>query len=684
MTEQIQKTLKKNNILRQNYFATMFGIIILGGILVYENLLWLPVVQIFLIIAYKIGTNNYKKNIIRVANYASNIIQNVERSNHHIVSHMQVGLAVFSPDNALQWCNFKFKEIADKINVSDFPLEELIPVQPDTFALLSKKESSRHFINIGNRVYSMESRKIVSQDEDNDILDSKHNFNGLAIYLYDYTDYATLRQKYDDEKLALCYIRFDNYEEISRNLSDSGVITLHADTTGMLTKWVDDYHGFIVNMSSEIALVGFSHFELGRIIKTKFNILDNLHNITSSGRMSPTFSMGIAKFGISLNDLLDKAQQALDLALSRGGDQVAIDNNGQFEFFGATNVVSNKTNKVKVRITAQALREQMEMAENILIVGHVQEDLDAYGASIGVAAMAKFLQKPVQIVTGNLIGEIKRSFQVFQDANTENPYEKITIEGKEEAIKFINPHTLLIMVDHHRSQLCSLPELIDLVPNKVIIDHHRRSKDIVANVPLIYQEPSSSSTSEMITELLPYFDESFELTKLEATYLYNGIMLDTKKFTVQTGERTFEAAAFLRRSGANLQIANEIFAEKFDNLRIKAKLLANSRLIAPNFSLAVNKNMENNQYSSVIASQIADEMVQSSEIHGACVITEYKDGGCSLNARSDGNKFNVQIMMEALGGGGHQLAAACQMPDKNAKEAEALLLAEINKQMEEK
>lgn len=683
MLEEIQKSLKNNFLFRPNYFTYIFGPLCLGAVLIWQSPLWIPFVQIILIISYKSGVKNYQKKVDQFSNFMSDIIQNVEKSNHHIISHMQVGLAVFSSSNHLQWCNHKFNEIVNKNNTTDCPLEQLLPVPAGTFTTLLNKDSSRRLISIGDFVFSMESRQITDQDKKS-ITGKSQKLTGLAIYLYDFTNFVALQKQYQNEKLALCYIRFDNYDEITHNLPENGIINLHAQTTEILTKWANEYNGFIVTMNNEFSLVGFSNENLKNIIKNKFDILDELHNTNTSSHMNPTFSIGVAVNADNLSTLFSKAQKALDMALNRGGDQTVIDNNGRLSYFGATGTVVAKTNKVRARIMAKELRDQMNLAENIIVMGHTKEDFDSYGASVGIACMAKFLNKPVNIAIGYVDDAIKRSFQLLKPLGITDTYEKITVIGKEEALKLVTPNTLLIMVDHHRRQLGSIPELIDTVQQKIIIDHHRRSEDIIKDTTLLYQEPSSSSTSELITEFFQYFDESLKPTSLEATCLYNGILLDTKNFNIQTGDRTFEAAALLRRSGANIRIANELFSDTFDDVRIKAKLLSETRLVANGFVIATYKNAENNQKTNTIAAQVADKLILSNEVHGSCVITEYKEGGCAVSARSDGTIFNVQIIMEALGGGGHQLAAACQLTDKNAKEAETLILNEVAKQLEEK
>ncbi|MCQ2361868.1 MAG: DHH family phosphoesterase [Acidaminococcaceae bacterium] len=325
----------------------------------------------------------------------------------------------------------------------------------------------------------------------------------------------------------------------------------------------------------------------------------------------------------------------------------------------------------------------MENADNIIVMGHNQEDYDAIGATVGIAALARFLKKPIHIAVGNYTKDMRQCKKILGDNEEDGYLNDLIVIGKDAVLDLVCPNTLLILVDHHREQLSSVPELLDKVEHKIIIDHHRRSEDIITDTTLLYQEPTSSSTSEMITELFPYFDEDLELTRLEASYLYAGIFLDSKKFTVQTSERTFDVAAYLKSSGVEQNKINRLFADTLEDSQIRAKLLVDTKIIAPGFAVTINKDAEKTQHNNILASQTADQLITILDVNGACAINAYKDGSIGINARSDGTKFNVQIMMEALGGGGHQNVAACQLTNKTVDEVINLLQEEIKKQMEE-
>ena len=680
--QQYLEFIKKNNIDSPHYVAYLTPLLLVGIPLIWENVCWIPIVQIALIVAFKCCQKNYQNRLNIFSDYVDTMVQNVERNTYYITSRMQVGLAVFSAYGRLQWRNQYFDKILNNSHLAGQNMADILPLPENIFQTISSKEETERTLELQGRTYSMQTKRML--DEDKNLAPGEQPaLEGIAVYLYDITELAELKKTYANEKLTLMYIRCDNYDEVIRSLSDNGVIALNGALNGMITKWANSHNGFSIHINNDFAILGFKHVDVTEIVRDKFAILDNVHNINAGGRLSPTLSIGVAMDGENLNDQLDNAANALDMALNRGGDQAVIDHDGHLSYYGATGAVTSKATRVRARIVAQALREQMENADNIIVMGHTQEDYDAIGATVGIATLARFLKKPVHIAVGNYTKDMRQCKKILGENEEDSYLNDLIVTGKDAVLDLVCPNTLLILVDHHRKQLSSVPELLDKVEHKIIIDHHRRSEDIIANTTLLYQEPTSSSTSEMITELFPYFDEDLELTKLEASYLYAGIFLDSKKFTVQTSERTFDVAAYLKSAGVEQNKINRLFADTLEDSRFRAKLLADSQIIAPGFAVAVNKDAEKTQHNNTLASQTADQLVTILEVNGACAINAYKDGSIGINARSDGTKFNVQIIMEALGGGGHQNVAACQLTNKTVEEVIALLQEEIKKQMEE-
>ncbi len=680
MDTKFKEAIGKNSLFKPNYPGIFLPTLLLGGVTIYLEPITIPLVFLAVIIAYKLEMRRHKQRITAYGKYLDDMIENVQKDNHFAIAYMQVGIGIFDSNGLLQWYNNTFQDIVNRPQILGYHIESLLPVPKSVFnSAISGENQVLQTINIEDRTYTLQSRRTTSTT-------NAQSPSSISVYLYDITELTTLRQKYNDTKLALCYVRCDNYDEVIRSLSDRNIAKLNGDLSAMLTEWAKTNKGFIVHLGNDSAMMGFNHREMINIIKDKFNILNNAHLINVGGRTNPTFSIGVAMAmdGVHPNEQLEKASDALNMALNRGGDQVVVNNGDRLNYFGATGTVITKANRVRARIVAQMLREEMEKASHILIAGHAGEDFDSLGSAVGIALMARSKQKSVHIVQSTSDNEYQRSKDVFARYMENNPYDDLILTGEKDVQPYIDDNTLLILVDHHRRQLCAMPSLLDKVSHRILIDHHRRSEDIIPNINGIYQEPSASSTSEMITELFPYFNEDLELTPYEATKLYLGIVLDSKNFTVQTNERTFEAAAFLRRFGADIALVNELFTESFEKLLYRSKLIAQAKFVSPGFAVVINNVKEKNAEMTILAAKTADELVLAKGVQGACVVTRYeKNKTINMNARSDGTLYNVQIMMEALGGGGHQNMAACQIKDKTLEEALELLTEQIKQQEEE-
>jgi len=365
--------------------------------------------------------------------------------------------------------------------------------------------------------------------------------------------------------------------------------------------------------------------------------------------------------------------------LGRGGDQAVIaQSGGEVQFFGAKGSVQAKNTRVRARIVAQAIHELMMSAENVFIMGHVNEDYDSLGASLGVAKMAMSLNKECYIVSSGQGSSLGRMEEVSQADSKQ--YLSIVI-NEDEALKHVKDGSLLILVDHHRTMLCASLKVFQAIKKRIIIDHHRRAEDAIKEVILQYMEPSTSSTSELVTEILQYFDDRMQFTSVEATALYAGILVDTKNFAVQTGERTFEAAAFLRRNGADPKIVSQLFKDDEETILKRAQLITDMKTPIPGLAYSVYRNAPIDSDVSTVVAQAADELLTMDDINVSVVMSENQNG-VSMSARSDGG-VNVQTMMEELGGGGHQTVAGVQIKDVTADELIPKVIALAKAQLEE-
>lgn len=658
-------------------------ILLLGVMLCYFEPFMIPVVAIVFGLTYYFSRRTLMSKEIFFSSYLDNIIRNIERTNHYAVRKLDVGMAVFSKDGKLQWKNELFQEWTGKKNLEGLKPEEVLPLQPNAFELLSVKDGAR-VIQMNDRYYNMKYCRVQTQDK----ADKKgeQNNSGLMIYLTDITDFELLRQKYAKEKICLAYIRFDNYEDVMRGLSETNMANLNGEIHEMVTKWVAEKNGFICRMNKEQSLAGFTQSAVAEIIEEKFAVLDKVREIRAGNKIPPTLSIGVSCDGDTLDELVQNANNVLYLALGRGGDQAVVVQNKATQFFGGTSTVAAKATRVRARIVAQTINEQMQASDKVFIMGHANEDYDAIGSAIGMAKLSLSLNKETYIVLSGRNENVNRisemlAHECVKVSDHEEDYNSIMVE-EEEALKHITPSSLLILVDHHREILTASKSVLDAIPKRIIVDHHRRAEDLLGDTVLLYLEPSSSSTSELLTELVGYFNDRLEITPAEATALYAGIVLDTKNFAVQTGERTFEAAALLRRSGADPTMVRLMFKDDMDVLKLRARLLAEAKTIEPGIAISIYKKAEKGAKATILAAQLADRLINVEGIHVGVAINEYKDGSLGVSARSDGS-VNVQIIMEELGGGGHQTVAGVQLDNMRAADIEPQIIALAKKQLEQ-
>ena len=468
---------------------------------------------------------------------------------------------------------------------------------------------------------------------------------------------------------VILFLQIDNLDDVLQGMDEAQRNTLQAETHRLLVAWGGRLNGFFRKYSDDTYIGVFSLPDLEQMIGEKFEILDEIRALRTGNRIPVTLSLGISAIGNTMTERGQKAQTGLDLALGRGGDQAAVYMNDEVQFYGGKAKVVEKSTRVKARVVAHAIRELMREAPAIFIMGHDGEDFDSLGAALGVARMARYLGKPVNIV----VGEAGMSFGKLQELLPDYAeYAGLFLTAKQ-AEEQVTKQTLLFVLDTHRRFLTAAPQLLDLVERRVVIDHHRRSEDFIPNPMLVYLEPSASSTSELVTELLMYFAEKIELTRLEAAALYAGIVVDTKNFAVQTGVRTFEAASFLRRSGADPVLVRHLFRVDLETIRQRARILTGVQMLPGGVAVAeCPTEVKNGQ---IIAAQSADAMLSIEGVRVSFVLFP-SDGGVGISARSSGD-VNVQVIMEVFGGGGHQTVAGAHIDGVDIVEARRRLEAVI-------
>ena len=647
--------------------------------------LFIPAGVLIFIIVVWFARRAYTKKKQMLSDYLDDVIRNIERSVHYSTKNLDVGIAVFSSDGRLQWKNEKFQEWTGLKTLEKKKPEEVLPLPENAFETMCVKDDTK-IIKMRGRYYNMRYFSVQNPAKTTDGKEAA-TASTLMVYLTDVTEWEQLKQRFAEERLCLAFVRFDNYEDVMKGLGESARANLNGEIGQILNTWVESLRGFVVRANNENLVVGINYKNLQKAIDDKFSILDKVREVRLENKLAPTISIGISKDGDTLQDVSMHAAKALDLALGRGGDQVVVECDKQMQYFGGTNAVSAKSTRVRARIVAHNIREQMEEADKVFVMGHANEDYDSIGSAVGVAKLALSRNKPTFIVVSDRSTSLHKLKKVVFSGELKISDEDRQYEGmfvhEEDILKEITPRSLLMLVDHHRAALSASQKVLEAIPQKrIIIDHHRRAEDIIKNTILKYMEPSSSSASELVTELTGYFDDKLEFTKGEATALYSGLVVDTKNFNVQTGARTFEAAALLRTSGADPVLVRQLFKDDLDAFRKRYRLIADAETPLPHMAIAVNRNVENTSETSIIAAQAADAMINVTEIAVGVVISACTDGCVNVSARSDGS-INVQIIMEELGGGGHQTVAGVQIQNADADEIKRQIIELTKKQFDE-
>nr|WP_252895784.1 DHH family phosphoesterase [Veillonella rogosae] len=462
-------------------------------------------------------------------------------------------------------------------------------------------------------------------------------------------------------------IQIDNLEELTKGLSDREYTSVWSDINNIIVDEIDGHEGFVRNFQDDMYTFAISRGALRAMEEKGFKILEKIRKLPSPRQVPATISIGISENVGSVKDVSSRARAALDIALGRGGDQVCIMDGESTRFFGGNTAGVEKNTRVRARVVSQALHELMIDSDKILVMGHQREDYDALGGIIGVTSIARALGKDVRVVLSKESSAIDKMVAVLNESEFWQEH-FITLEG---AKVWVDANTLTIVCDTHRQEMVAAPEALEISERRIVIDHHRRAADFVENPLLTYLEPTASSTSELVTELVQYAGVPVKLSKAEATGIYAGIVLDTKNFVQQTGARTFEAAAFLRRAGgADIEKVKQLFIETFDSVQLRAKIVFEANRTE---GIAISVAPEGLKDMMALAAQSADMLISNEDIEVAFVLYSLNDGGIGVSARSKG-KVNVQVVMEALGGGGHRTVAGAQLQGMTVEEAKQAIL----------
>ena len=496
---------------------------------------------------------------------------------------------------------------------------------------------------------------------------SDHSDAATVLYYIDDTQLKKQAEEYQSSRPAVLLVAMDSLDEIAHGLRDSEKAALTGGVEKIIETWSSQFDCVMRKYANSRYMMVVEERALQTMMQQRFNVLDSVRAYTYEGLTGVTLSIGVGR-GDSLRECEDAARQALDMALGRGGDQAAVNTHGQFTFFGGVSQSVEKQTKVRTRIVASAIAELFEGSDTILIMGHRFADLDALGAAVGVWSAAHFFKKPAYIVMSRGKSLAKALVSQLDESGMRD-----FIMEPGDALQLLSKRTLLVVVDTHRPDFVEYPPLLEKVKTVIVIDHHRKTVNFIDNAVIFYHEPTASSASEMVTELLPYMSNKPFIDKLQAEALLAGIMLDTRDFVLRTGVHTFEAAAYLRGRGADTVRVKQLFSNSMEDHQLRNAITSNFDTYR-GCAIAI-ADIESEDLR-IIASQAADEMLNISGIQSSYVL--YRTGDIvNISARSMG-AMNVQLIMEMLGGGGHQTMAAAQLSNISVSDAKVRLLQVID------
>ena len=589
----------------------------------------------------------------KINEYAVDLAYKIRKGEQDAYLKMPIGMILYDTNENITWINPYLQKKLQRQDVIGIPLKEL-----------------------NERLYYQVKRQIQNQKE-NDIfthVDKKYqvivNPDIRMIYLTDITEYASIEEKYYEEQIVFGQIFLDNFSEVSQSLNDRRKSNLNNFVTNQLSSWAIHHNIFMKRVDDDRFIAFLNRKSLETLEKEKFDIMDKIRETTAKQNYPLTVSMGFSysdkENETQYPEIASYAQANLDLALGRGGDQVVVrSQNEDARFYGGKSNPMEKRTRVRARMVSQALKDLMEEASEIIVMGHQFPDMDAIGGCLGIRRIANMNQKKAWIVTNE--NQFSHDIHKLMDIIREQKDLREDIITPEEALEKLTPNTLVILVDVSRPVIAAAPEVLEQANKIVVIDHHRRSQDFPKNPVLVYIEPYASSTGELITELFEYQNNYAEsIQPIEATAMLGGIIVDTRNFTLRTGSRTFDAASYLKSVGADTILIQRLLKENVETYLLRSHLL-NSLILLDN-NIGIVRGEEDNPYPTVVAAQTADMMLSMENIDASFVVTKREDGRIGISGRSLGNK-NVQRVMEKMGGGGHLSNAATQLSDTTIAEA---------------
>ncbi len=667
MNKKIRKLVEPNRKL------FLIFLILFALITVYSN--WrLAVFEGGVIVALIIySIVDIKRKQRQLVEYIESVTYSTESAKNDTLLHFPLPMVMFRlADNQVVWGNQAFFSICGRSQPSlEANMTELVKGEFSGKWLMEGKNQYPGLLELGGRKYQIHGNIVRSSDGEGD--ENVHDFMGIT-YWVDVTEYDDIKIEHENSRPVIAIILLDNYDELIKNVPDRMKTGLRDMVEDKITQWLDGKGALLRRYDRDRYVAVFEYRHLETFIAEKFSLIKTAHEVINPSGIHATVSIGIGVDGSGFEEDYNFANMSVDMALSRGGDQAVVKNRHSFEFYGGRGTEIETRTKVKSRVTANALAQLIQDSSQVFIMGHRYSDMDSVGGAVGVCCIARKFGVRARIVIdleNNAAGKLIDSLR-------ELPEYRETFISPTSAMLAADSKTLLVIVDTNRPEQVEDENLLLACTRVAVIDHHRRASSYIQNADLTFNEPYASSVCELMTELLQELVEQSDILRKEAEAMLCGIVMDTKNFNIRTGERTFDAAAFLRRAGADTVVVKRLLQNDIGDTVARYKILQCARLYRENIAIAAPDTPQNR----VVAAQAADEMLNISGVDASIVLFPTADGGVTISARSIGD-VNVQVLLEGLGGGGNKSSAGAQLKNITLRDAVNRLCAAIDSYLED-
>ncbi|MDU5086361.1 MAG: DHH family phosphoesterase [Anaerococcus vaginalis] len=649
---------------KENYIFILILPLIISIILFFYEKIFATIGLILVVLLYfyikKIDDNN--EDFFQA--YIDELDYSFDEITKNVVFQMPFPIVILEDGKTIKWHNSNFKELFEAKNLIGKSVNNFIT----DFSQIdfSKQSTDPITVDIYDKVYEFYYSTIKREKFDDEL---------TFVYGIDNTSDENIKKIFKDRRLVVLTMYIDNFDDLRQSTKASDRSSLTGEIDRIIMNYFEKYGAMVRKYENDRYMVMIHYDDYKKIYDSKFKILDLVREVKKGNSIQPTLSVGVGLSGSKPIDIYEESRISIDIALSRGGDQVVIKEGDNYEYFGGKSKATEKISKVRSRVISQALKRMVETSSKVFVMGHNNPDMDSFGSALGIYEGIKSIGKECYFVLNEVNKPIENIYNRTVE-DLEGFRENVVTEIK--ALELMDQGSLVIVTDNHRKNSTEAPSLIDKTEQIVIIDHHRRGNDYIRNATISYIEPYASSASELVTEILNYFDESFKARVPVAEALLAGLTVDTKNFVYQTGVRTFEAASILKRWGADSIIIKRMFKDDFEIVKYKSEVIADSTVVNDFIAIGhFNREMDG---STLIASQAADDLLNIKGVKASFVLTRSNDK-IHISGRSLGD-ISVQLILERIGGGGHLTSAATQL-DMSIEEAEVMLKKAIKEYLEE-